>query len=87
MCRGVLRVVVAVIAVLSVVPAFGQGGVAEINGSAVDQTGATLPGATITITDEATGLMRTGVANEGGRFVIPAVTPGRYTIRAELSGF
>ncbi|MBI2189395.1 MAG: TonB-dependent receptor [Acidobacteria bacterium] len=88
MLRGVLRVaVVAFVAVLSAVPAFGQGAVAEINGNAVDQTGAALPGATITITDEATGLRRTGVANESGRFVIPAVTPGRYTIRAELSGF
>jgi hypothetical protein len=85
MFRGVLRVVV--VAVLSTSPAFGQGGVAEINGSAADQTGAALPGATITITEESTGLTRTTVANESGRFVIPAVTPGRYTIRAELSGF
>jgi hypothetical protein len=88
MFHGVLRVVaVVVVSIVSVSPAFGQGAVAEINGNAVDQTGAALPGATVTITDEATGLTRTGVANESGRFVIPAVTPGRYTIRAELSGF
>lgn len=78
---------VAVVLVVSVVPAFGQVAVAEVNGSAADQTGAALPGATITITEETTGLMRTAVANESGRFVIPAVTPGRYTMRAELPGF
>ena len=85
MLRRTLCVVVGVF--LSVAPAFGQGGVAEINGGAVDQTGSALPGATITIVDEATGLQRTSVANESGRFVIVAVTPGRYTVRAELPGF
>jgi outer membrane receptor protein involved in Fe transport len=76
-----------VVFVLSTVPSFGQFAVAEINGAAVDQTGAALPGATITITEENTGLARTAAANENGRFVIPGVAPGRYTIRAELSGF
>jgi hypothetical protein len=68
-------------------PAFGQGGVAEVNGNVTDQTGSLLPGVTITITEESTGLERTVVTNESGRFVIVAVTPGRYTIRGELSGF
>ena len=81
MFRDVLRVVVVCFAaVLTAAPVFGQGAVAEINGSAVDQTGAALPGATLTITEESTGLTRTAIANESGRFVIPAVTPGRYTI-------
>jgi len=87
MLRGVLCVVAVVVTLASAAPVFGQGAVAEINGSAVDQTGAALPGATITITEESTGVTRTTVANDSGRFVIPAVTPGRYTIRAELSGF
>jgi hypothetical protein len=68
-------------------PAFGQGGVAEVNGNVTDQTGSLLPGVTITLTQESTGLQRTIVTNESGRFVIAAVTPGQYTIRAELSGF
>ena len=85
MLRRTLCVVVGTL--LSVAPAFGQGGVAEINGSAGDQTGSVLPGVTVTIVDEATGLQRTTVANESGRFVIVAVTPGQYTVRAELPGF
>ncbi len=75
------------LSVVSLAPAFGQAAVAEVNGSAIDQTGAALPGAPITITEESTGLRRTTVAGENGRFVIPAVPPGRYTVRAELSGF
>jgi hypothetical protein len=73
--------------VLSVVPLFGQSATAEFNGSVVDQSGAILPGANITLTEESTGLMRTASSNDAGRFVIPAVQPGVYTVRAELSGF
>ena len=85
MLRRVLCVVVGFL--LPVMPAFGQGGVAEVNGNITDQTGSLLPGVNITITEESTGLQRTVVSNESGRFVIAAVTPGRYTVRAELSGF
>ena len=77
----------AVVLLLSVVPVLGQGGVSEVNGTVLDQTGSILPGATVTITEESTGLVRTAITNEGGRFVIVAVTPGRYTVRTELQGF
>jgi hypothetical protein len=88
MLRRVVCVVCVVVGfLLPVLPAFGQGGVAEVNGNVTDQTGSLLPGVTITITHESTGLQRTVVSNESGRFVIPAVQPGQYTIRAELSGF
>ena len=46
-----------------------------------------LPGATVTATEESTGLVRTVVSNEVGRFVLPAVMPGRYRLSAELAGF
>jgi carboxypeptidase family protein/TonB-dependent receptor-like protein len=85
MLRRVLCVVVGIL--LPAMSAFGQGGVAEVNGSITDQTGSLLPGVTITLTQESTGLQRTVVTNESGRFVIAAVTPGQYAIRAELSGF
>jgi len=85
MRRRVLTLVV--VCVLASASVFGQGAVSEMNGTVVDQSGGVLPGVTVTITDEATGLMRTTVSNENGRFVIPAVTPGRYTIAAELTGF
>jgi hypothetical protein len=67
---------------------FAQGGGrAEINGTVYDQNKAVLPGAPITVTDEGTGLVRTTVSNEQGRFVIPTLTPGRYTLKAEFPGF
>lgn len=87
MLRGCPRFFTAFVVFLLASPAFGQGGRAEINGTVFDQAKAVLPGATVTVTDENTGLERTTVSGEEGRFVIPTLVPGRYTIKAELQGF
>src|SRR5437762_14310725 len=68
------------------VSAFGQA-VSELNGTILDSSQALLPGVSVTMIEETTGLSRTIVSNDRGRFVAIAVTPGRYTIKAELSGF
>jgi carboxypeptidase family protein/TonB-dependent receptor-like protein len=68
-------------------PAFAQGGRAEINGTVVDAQKAVLPGVTVTVTNEDTGLVREAVTDATGRYVIPQLLPGPYTVRAELSGF
>jgi len=80
-------VVAAVFSIVPAAPLFAQGALSEINGTATDQSGAVLPGVTVTLTEETTGLVRTVVTNDAGRWVLPALQPGRYTIKAELSGF
>src|SRR5260370_23349616 len=60
---------------------------ATINGRIVDQAGAVLPGATITITEGATGVARTTVSNAEGLYSVPALSPGTYNVKAELAGF
>lgn len=67
--------------------AFGQGGRAEINGTIFDQGKGVLPGATITVTNEATGAQRTTVTGPEGQFAVPTLLPGTYTILAQLDGF
>jgi hypothetical protein len=64
-----------------------QAGRAEIRGTVFDEAKAVLPGATITVADEGTGLTRTVTSSNEGTYVIPTLLPGRCTIRAELSGF
>ena len=68
-------------------PTFAQGGRAEINGTVMDAQKAVLPGATVTATNEDTGLVRESVADATGRFVMPSLLPGTYTVKADLSGF
>jgi hypothetical protein len=67
--------------------AFAQGGRAELSGIVVDQGKAVLPGVTVTVTNEGTGQDRQAVTGAEGKFVIPTLLPGTYTIKAELQGF
>ena len=47
-----------------------------ISGTITDASGAVVPEATITITDKATGVARTAVANAEGLYSAPALMPG-----------
>ena len=60
---------------------------ATVLGTVKDQSGAVLPGATVTAKSENTGSVRTVVSDEAGRYRIPALPVGHYEVRAELSGF
>src|SRR4030081_1833819 len=66
--------------------AFAQA-TASISGRVVDQAGAVLPGATVTVTNTATGAARDPLSNGEGVYSIPALNPGTYNVRAELAGF
>ncbi len=59
----------------------------RIEGGVTDPTGAVLPGASITATHVATNTIYRATTSQIGRFVIPSVRLGRYTIAVEASGF
>jgi hypothetical protein len=67
--------------------ASAQGGRAELAGTVLDQGKAVLPGVTVTATHEGTGQERQAVTTAEGKFIIPTLLPGTYTIKAELQGF
>ena len=58
-----------------------------VSGLVVDTSGQVVPGATLTLTNEASAVARTAVSDERGAFTFRAVPPGSYTVRIELSGF
>jgi len=72
--------------VLSYVDVWAQG-TAQISGSVRDQSGALLPGATITATRTETGIARSAVSNETGFYVLPSLPLGQYKLEVSLSGF
>ena len=69
-----------------VVGAFAQEA-GQIVGSVRDQSGAVVPGATVTVTETGTGLARNMTAGSDGAFVFPNLRPTSYIISAEASGF
>src|SRR5712691_8334970 len=56
-----------------------------ISGRLLDAQGLAVPGATVTVTGPQGA--RTVVTDSTGRFVAPFLTPGAYSLRAELQGF
>ncbi len=60
---------------------------ATLQGTVKDQTGASLPGVTVTVIHTETGASRNVVTDAGGRYVAAPLPIGGYDVRAELSGF
>jgi hypothetical protein len=85
----VAAALLAVVVLTAIVPAtvLAQLTRGTISGTIKDNTGAHLPGVTVTITNNATGVARTVVTDTSGFYRAPALDPGTYTVRAELSGF
>ncbi|KAA6458654.1 hypothetical protein DYQ86_19050 [Acidobacteria bacterium AB60] len=59
----------------------------SISGTITDSTGAVVPQATVTVSNEATGQIRTATSNETGFYTITNLPPGNYTVRVEAKGF
>ena len=86
--RSTRRILFAALLVLSQAPdANAQTTTGGFSGNVVDDGGLVLPGATVTLLQEATGAIRNTVTNEVGVFNFAAVQPGPYTVRVELPGF
>jgi hypothetical protein len=64
-----------------------QSDLGTINGFVKDPTGATVPGATVIVKNEATGTERRVSTNEAGVFAVTNIPSGFYTIEVEAKGF
>jgi len=58
-----------------------------IVGQVSDATHAAVAGATVTITNQATGAKRSVTTNDAGRFAFPQLRPGAYSVKVEAEGF
>ncbi len=72
---------------LGPVAASAQTGAASLTGIVTDQSGAAVPGATVTATNQATNVGYTAVSNDAGNYTVTALPVGVYVIKAELSRF
>ena len=46
-----------------------------------------IPGVTVTLVNQATSISRETVTNEVGQYNFPALTPGTYTLKTQLTGY
>src|SRR4026207_685886 len=60
---------------------------AELNGRVTDESGAVLPGVTVTATQTDTGFIRTVVTGDTGHYVEPPLPLGPYKLEVSLQGF
>jgi len=60
---------------------------ARIQGTVLDQTGAAVPAAAVTITNLGTGRSLTADSNESGFFTTSGLTPGRYRVEIKQGSF
>src|SRR5215472_12751248 len=59
----------------------------QIAGSVRDQSGALIPGATVTITEAGTSLSRSMTTGSNGEFIFPNLRPTSYIVSAEADRF
>jgi hypothetical protein len=82
--KGVLLLAIALLVPRAAV---AQTGAASLTGIVTDQSGATVPGATVTATNQATNVAYTAVSNEAGNYTVTSLPVGTYVVKAELSNF
>ena len=82
---GVIAANVALLLNLSI-NTFAQGG-AALRGTVTDSTGALIPGADVTATNDTTAISVRQVPNEVGNFEFSGLQPGLYTLTAEAADF
>src|SRR5947208_10689002 len=81
-----LRAILVLTVLLMSAPVWAQA-TAELNGRVTDESGAVLPGVTVTVTQTDTGFTRTVVTGDGGTYAMPNLPTGPYKLDASLQGF
>src|SRR5688500_5758097 len=67
--------------------ASGQGTTSRVTGTVQDANGASVPGALVTLTNEATSVSFTTETSESGTYSFDLVQVGKYTLTFEKQGF
>jgi hypothetical protein len=72
---------------VAAIPASAQQGTTELRGRVIDAQGAVLPGVTVVVRNQETGMVRDTVSGQDGTFIASGLVPGTYQLNAELQGF
>ena len=78
---------VAAVLILTAIPAAAQLPTGTILGNVKDSSGASIPGAMVTLRNTDTNLTKTATTEADGSYRFPELPVGHYEIRAEAAGF
>src|SRR5581483_7721414 len=67
--------------------AWAQTTTGVISGTVVDPTDKVVPGANVSVINEATGDVRSATSSGNGDFIFPSLLPATYTLQVEMAGF
>jgi hypothetical protein len=79
--------ILAILLLVTATNFFAQVSTGTIAGTVKDSTGAVSAGATVTITNTATGIITTFVTSTTGFYSVPTLQPGPYTVSVTAQGF
>ena len=80
-------VVIAACALWLSTASYGQAVYGSLYGSVTDNTGAVVPGATVTVTDESKGTSVTATSNASGEYAVEHLIPDTYDLKVTMNGF
>ena len=84
--KPLFLIVIFILTVL-VAPAMQGQATGSFSGNIVDKSGSAIPGASVVVTSQGTGVARGGKADGAGHYAIPLLPDGTYTVSVDASGF
>jgi Carboxypeptidase regulatory-like domain len=91
MANKILRrayfLVVAFVLALTICPALYGQATGSFSGNVLDKSGSSVPGASVTVTGQGTGLTRAVKTDSAGHYLVPLLPVGNYNVRVDLTGF
>ena len=64
-----------------------QTSTSQISGTVRDTSGAVIAGASVTLTNQATGIVLKQISTDSGVYAFPSIVVGTYTVKVEQAGF
>src|SRR5262249_8211137 len=86
-CRNIAFILVTALLLLLPHPAFAQRTTGTLRGQVLDPTGAIVPDAPVTVTNQETGVSGKVLTTTAGTYAVPSLIPGLYKISVEAKGF
>jgi hypothetical protein len=86
-CSALVGCLMFALSFVLVSNSLGQGITGSINGSVTDSSGASIPGATVTIRQVDTNLVRIVTTSDVGSYTVTQLAPGTYSVKVDKTGF